>query len=289
MKVTAKLSICLLVPAAVHAAAGARSVPSEVRSVNATASCKSFVVPGVAGGFTNRVFTDFSGVKAGDSASSFLSAHGFSISNYGISDSPVPHTFVPGNVLLGNGVLQLKVSAYSGSGAIKSAEVASNTEFKYGSVRTILKSSSTPGVVEGNFFYANDNQEIDWEILTSTIDTSSSCVPAGIWATNQALVPGQPSTHATVEPSFDPRTDFHEYRIDWTPDATTFFLDGKQVAKLTTNVPTVSGPWIWNAWSNGDVCWSNGPPKADSITQIKSIEMYTGYSASLSSANACQI
>lgn len=134
-------------------------------------------------------------------------------------------------------MLQLKVSAYSGSGAINSAEVSSNTKFKYGSVRTVQKSSSTPGVVEGNFFYgkqfhtfaravgrsstlvflANDNQEIDWEILTSTIDKASSCVPAGIWATNQPLVPGQPSTHQVITPPFDPRADFHgEINNDFT-------------------------------------------------------------------------
>lgn len=29
----------------------------------------------------------------------------------------------------------------------------------------------------------HDIAEIDFEILTSTIDTSSTCVPAGIWAT----------------------------------------------------------------------------------------------------------
>ena len=34
----------------------------------------------------------------------------------------------------------------------------------------------------------NDTQEIDWEILTSTVSTSSACVPSGIWATNQVYI-----------------------------------------------------------------------------------------------------
>lgn len=134
------------------------------------------------------------------------SSYGLGISNYPINSTPVPRTFVPSNVALGNGALNLKVSQYSGSGAVQSAEVSTHDQFKYASVRTVQKSSKTPGVVEGNFFYreiprsfncnywrinldetclVNDNQEIDWEILTSTISTSSACVPAGIWATNQ--------------------------------------------------------------------------------------------------------
>ena len=63
------------------------------------------------------------------------------------------YAFVPGNVALGSGSLDLKVSAYEGSGNVQSAEIVTNDIFKYGSVRTVLKSSGVPGVVEGNFFY----------------------------------------------------------------------------------------------------------------------------------------
>jgi hypothetical protein len=43
----------------------------------------------------------------------------------------------------------------------------------------LMKSSDT------KFGKANDNQETDWEILTTTTSTSRPGVPAGIWATNQ--------------------------------------------------------------------------------------------------------
>ncbi|KAF8149496.1 concanavalin A-like lectin/glucanase [Crassisporium funariophilum] len=264
---------------------------SAAPSANSTASCKTFAIQGVAGGFTQHTFTDFSGVSPGQDSAAFLSANGFGISNYPIASTPFPRTFLPGNVLFGQGTLNLKVNAYPGSGAIGSSEFATFDRFKYASVRTVQKSSTTPGVVEGNFFYASDNQETDFEILTSTIDTSSACVPKGIWVTNQALTPGQPSTHQTLPFTFDPRAGFHEYRIDWLPGSTTFFIDGRQVAQLTSNVPTATGPWIWNAWSNGDPCWSNGPPRADSITQIRSIEIYKGYTdaAALTDEGRCEV
>ena len=131
---------------------------------------------------------------------------GISISNYAIEDTPMSYTFVPENVALGSGSVDLKVSAYNGTGNVQSSEILTQDIFKFASVRTVLKSSGVPGVVEGNFFYCkrvlrlsivsitdmlfgpvNDNQETDWEILTSTTLSPSADVPAGIWATNQVF------------------------------------------------------------------------------------------------------
>ncbi|EKM74934.1 hypothetical protein AGABI1DRAFT_47135 [Agaricus bisporus var. burnettii JB137-S8] len=254
--------------------------------VSVQAACDTYTVSGIPGGFTRRLFADFSNVSPGGDAASLLSSFGIGISSDTVRSTPIPRTSVPSNIALGNGALNLKVSRYSGSGAVQSAEMVTRDTFKFASVRTSMKSSKTPGVVEGNFFYLNDNQEIDWETLTSTISTSSQCVPAGIWATNQRAFAGAPATDATIPFTFDPTADFHEYRIDWSSDATAFYIDGQRKARFTQNVPTQAGHWIWNVWSSGDPCWSNGPPTADSITQIRSIEMFTGWTSTVS-GNVC--
>ncbi|KIM45489.1 glycoside hydrolase family 16 protein [Hebeloma cylindrosporum] len=249
-------------------------------------TCQLHTIPGISGGFRDREFVDFSTVKAGEGdVRSFLSNYGITLSNYPVSSTPVAHDFLASNVAFGDGALNLKVNAFTGS-SVHSSEIITTDKLKYASVRTVLKSSPVLDIVEGNFFYLNDTQEIDWEILTSTVSKSSACVPAGIWATNQAVIPGQPSTHDIVEVSFDPSADFHEYRIDWTPGVSAFYIDGVQKAKLTTNVPTNDGYWIWNAWSSGDPCWSNGPPVADSVTQIRSIEIFKGYSEVVGNATS---
>ncbi|CAA7260642.1 unnamed protein product [Cyclocybe aegerita] len=264
------------------------------------AQCQTYVVPGTQGGFTQRSFTNFSSGTPSQNALEFLDAHGFYASAYPIDATPISREFTQDNVNFGTGALNLKVNAYSGSGPVIGAEIGTLEQFLYGSVRTVQRSSSVPGVVEGNFFYSeasynfqapmidyafteSNTQEIDFEILTSTIFTSTqACVPPGIWASNQ------PSTRATILFPFDPRTAFHEYRIDWFPGVTIFYLDGTQVARFTTDVPNVSGPWLWNVWSSGDVCWSAGPPTADSITQIRSIDIYKGYTQTVS-GTVCQI
>jgi hypothetical protein len=156
-----------------------------------------------------RNFVDFSGVSSGQNARTFLSNHGFYVSDYDIPSGPVGRSFNPDNVYFGNGVLNMRVNGYNGNGLIQSAEIGSTKAATYGSVKVVYKSSGVPGVVEGNFFYTNDNLEIDFEMLTSTTKTSSQCVPAGIWATNQPLTPGGASTHKTIPLGFAPEFGFH--------------------------------------------------------------------------------
>ncbi|KAF5328704.1 hypothetical protein D9619_011712 [Psilocybe cf. subviscida] len=266
---------------------------------SATACSPVFTISGISGGFSTHTLLDFSTQKAGGNAASFLSSHGIMISDYPVGSTPVAHDFSPSAVSFGQGALNLKVSAYvSSQGSVHGAEIVTNSEFLYGSMRTVMKSSAVPGIVEGIFFYRklfvsivalreaaelqfvvadNDTQETDWEILTSTTLKASADVPAGIWTTNQNFVLNQPSNHETVPLSFDPSQGFHEYRIDWVPGSTTFYLDGVQKTKLTTFTPVVAAHLIWNVWSSGDPEWSNGPPTSDSVTQIRSIEYYTGY------------
>ncbi|KAJ7593269.1 concanavalin A-like lectin/glucanase [Mycena floridula] len=224
----------------------------------------------------SHTLIDFSSVTPGQDVGSFLSNHGFSISDYDSASTPLAHQFTPSNVAFGSGTLDMKVSAYS-SGKVQSAEIVSDNTAMYGSVRVVYKSSSTKGVVEGSFFYLNDTQEVDFEMLTTTTLTASESVAAGIWATNQAVAAGEDKTYATVPLSFDPSSDFHEYRMDWSEISTTFYIDGVQKAQHVTNIPTAPLHYIFNVWSTGDKLWSAGPPTQDSITSIRFIDLYQGY------------
>jgi len=106
---------------------------------------------------------------------------------------------------------------------------------------------------------------VDIEILTDDM--------TGIHYTNQPLTAAGPETTEVGSIPDDATTAYHEYRIDWIPGATFFYLDGKLQKKLTTNVPSTPGSWMWNNWFNGNPGWSGGPPLADSILHIRSITM----------------
>jgi hypothetical protein len=139
----------------------------------------------------------------------------------------------------------------------------------------------------GNFFYnpgTNDNyQEIDYEYLTSSASLSQN--PAN--TKNLFYTNWTPAKTTTLVPApSNAQTALHEYRIDWLPSKTLFYLDGVQTSVLTTNVPSTPGLWVWNNWSNGDPGFSVGPPASDSIFKIASITMY--YNAS-GTATQCTV
>ncbi|KAJ3510349.1 hypothetical protein NMY22_g16001 [Coprinellus aureogranulatus] len=243
--------------------------------------CDTYTVPNVPGGFTTHRFIDFSTATPGQNTQEVLANQGLFISDYTVPDEMfIPHTFVPENVALVDGALSLKVSEYSGSGNVISAEIFTEENILYASVRTVLKSSTTRGVVEGFFFYKDQQGEIDLEILTETALQGSPKVEPGWWTTNHNLTQGDEKVSTVHRFNFDPSADFHEYRIDWSPTpATHYYVDGEYMGNLTQLVPDFVGSWLWNVWSNGDDGFSAGPPTADSITLIQSIEIYMDYTA----------
>ena len=94
----------------------------------------------------------------------------------------------------------------------------------------------------GMFFYKNDNQESDIEILT--VDLTQ-----GAHYTNQNLNPaGGPSSTATKPLPGDATITMHEYRLDWHEGSTSFYLDGVLQQTISENVPDTPGAWLWNNW-----------------------------------------
>ena len=107
----------------------------------------------------------------------------------------------------------------------------------------------------GFFFYESDRQETDIEYLTDPASLSNEGPgnPIPIWYSNQATNPQMLEPTRDTGPSPDDCTSqVHEYRLDWTPEFTAFYVDGIQQMNYTDNIPSVPGPWVWNNWANGD-------------------------------------
>lgn len=128
------------------------------------------------------------------------------------------------------------------SGPISTAQLATNyNDILYASVRTVAKISNVAGTTNAFIFYSNDTQEIDFAFLTSDISKA--------WLTNEQNSNTSPySTYSVAAPA-DANTAWHEYRLDWLPGVSKFFIDGVLVQTITDNVPTAPGSWIWNNWS----------------------------------------
>lgn len=75
--------------------------------------------------------------------------------------------------------------------------------------------------------------------------------PPWLQYTDQSVKAGGQPTYATGAAPANVAI-VHEYRVDWVPSKTMFFLDGVLQQTFTTNVPTKAGPWVWNNWANGE-------------------------------------
>lgn len=199
--------------------------------------------------------------------------------------APYNHIFLSSNVFVADGYLQIKVpgsqtpstaqnNPITAQNSISAGEVSTtDAGILYGSVRTTATFSTVPGTVQGSFFYKSDTQEVDIEYLSDPNSTANTGGQPAIHWTNQPTNGGSSTTSLTRAPS-DVDTVEHEYRIDWTSEFTTFYLDGVLQEKYTVNVPSNPGTWLWNNWANGDPTWSVGPPAQDSVMKVSKIEMY---------------
>jgi beta-glucanase (GH16 family) len=69
----------------------------------------------------------------------------------------------------------------------------------------------------------------------------------------------------------DATSAVHEYRLDWTPSATKFYVDGVHQRTQIHNVPNQKSSWIMNNWVNGDPYWTLGPPVNDAVLKIQKV------------------
>ena len=291
------------------AAVGAHAAPFEERAIGGknslagratslTTSPKlvsngcTYPLPGL-GQFTQAIDLDFT------SLSSLPSSLKVSTNTINAGTSPFARQFMSANVGISSGkYITLTVpGGQDGTSAISSAEIQTGEkDILYGSVRTVAKTSTVAGTTHGFSFYSNDTQESDIAFLTS--DLSS------LHLTNEQTSYGSNASSFSVSAPSDAATAWHEYRLDWVPGKTMFYIDSTLVYTITDNVPSTPGFLLWNNWSNGNA-WAKGPPQANNVLQIQSITAYfnqtsvtpdpnsnacrNSYSTYVSASQACEL
>jgi hypothetical protein len=213
-------------------------------------------------GFSNKAIYTFTGNR--------LPA-GLSASTYNVGGNRV---FKESNVVVRNGFLELRVPGGQKAMPYTCGQIVTDVDnIVSASVRTTAILTENPGTINGMFFYGDDSQETDIEWVS---DPTSGCNNGvrKLWFTNQDSNGDRKLTSNPVTPPANPTSSEHEYRIDWTPGLTVFFVDGKERWRTTSDAPNIPGPWMWNNWTNGNKGWSVGPPINDSVFKIRKIEMY---------------
>lgn len=177
---------------------------------------------------------------------------------------------------------------------------SARTDIFYGTFRSSMKLTDQAGTVSAFFWvsinrslaprhltddmsqYFNDTQEIDMEFLSKDFHSSNASYPVNLVLQSRASAEAgydasHTPTYQVVNLPFDPRADFHEYRMDFFPGRVLFLADGAPLAEMDSpaGIPTTAGHLAMNQWSNGNADWSGGPPTAaDAVMTIRYVKAY---------------
>ncbi|KAL9100923.1 MAG: hypothetical protein Q9163_003759 [Psora crenata] len=158
--------------------------------------------------------------------------------------------------------------------------VTTRDDILYGSFRAAIKITSLSGTCGAFFWYYNDTQEIDIELLSAQ-QNSTSPHPVNLVLQSPASAQSgfdaaKTDTFALLPLPFDPADGFHEYRFDWSRDAVAFYADGELLTTMnrTAAVPSSPGHVTLSHWSNGNPEWSAGPPAGDAVMTVSYLKAY---------------
>ena len=149
----------------------------------------------------------------------------------------------------------------------------------HASIRIEARLLGPPGACAGFFIYGNDNNESDIELLTNDTssifhatnhpsqDASGNIIPG---ASSILPIPANGTANGTTNGSF---TDWNEWRMDWLPGLSQWFINGDLVLNKTYAVPKIPAYLGLNMWGDGGT-WTGNMTVGDSATlQIRFVEI----------------
>ncbi|KAI0389509.1 glycoside hydrolase family 16 protein [Xylariaceae sp. FL0594] len=147
------------------------------------------------------------------------------------------------------------------------------------SVRMYARTLGDPGAITAMFTYRDDGdpnqltsvQESDLEIRTMDPKNKVQYTNQPSYSRQGNDVPA--STRNATTPVEADWTQWSVHRMDWTPTATTWFIDGRNVASIAFQVPRDPSQVIFNAWSDGGEWSGNMTVGGAAYLQIQWIEI----------------
>ncbi|KAI0166420.1 concanavalin A-like lectin/glucanase domain-containing protein [Xylariaceae sp. FL1272] len=114
-------------------------------------------------------------------------------------------------------------------------------------------------------------QESDLEVLTKDPEDAIQYTNQPSYSSKGDDVPE--STRNVTTPAATNWTTWAVHRMDWDASATTWFIDGKQVASISFQVPRDPSQVIFNSWSDGGEWSGEMDYQTSAYLQIQWIEM----------------
>jgi beta-glucanase (GH16 family) len=161
----------------------------------------------------------------------------------------------------------------------------------YASIRMSARIRGANGAVAGFFTYHNDTAESDIEIPTGENGNEMHC-------SNQPTI--DPETEVFIEyatfnvsmEDHQPTSVWNNYRLDWVQGKSAWYVNGKQTAETSVNVPDAESTIILNLWSNGGNFSGRMDTGDEAWFEIQWVELLfnaTGTTVARSSGTVCSV
>ena len=135
-----------------------------------------------------------------------------------------------------------------GQKLVPSAEIVSPREdILYGSFRIAMKTTQINGTCSAFYFYRNDSQEVDLEILSAEQHSAENTWPVHLVVQNTTAKPTpnyDTSSQNIYKMAFPPggtAANYNEYRFDWLPGRIDYYINGRHAWTTTENIPSTAG------------------------------------------------
>lgn len=150
------------------------------------------------------------------------------------------------------------------------------SDYQFLSLRILARTIGSPGACTAMFTYRDsetlaDVQEADIEILTSGPRNMIQYTNQPSYSEDGETFP-EATSNATM-PAGLRWTDWVVHRLDWTPEQSTWYVNGEETASIAFQTPRDTAQIHFNAWSNGNGWTGKMPVYDEAYLQIQWIEM----------------
>lgn len=148
------------------------------------------------------------------------------------------------NTAVKDGYLSLTIDSDKGNhGMYSGAEYRTNDFYSYGYYETSMQAIKNDGVVSSFFTYTGPSDNNPWDEIDIEILGKDTTKVQFNYYTN-----AEGNHEYMYDLGFDASEGFHTYGFDWQPDHIAWFVDGKEVYRATSNIPSTPGKIMMNTW-----------------------------------------
>ncbi len=115
--------------------------------------------------------------------------------------------------------------------------------YHYGYYETSMQAIKNDGVVSSFFTYTGPSDNNPWDEIDIEILGKDTTKVQFNYYTN-----GIGEHEYMYDLGFDASEAYHTYGFDWQPDSITWYVDGKEVYKATSSIPSTPGKIMMNVW-----------------------------------------